>query len=264
MLAWATDVHLDFLEAPERRAFAERLAATGCEAVLLTGDISDQRALGRHLVEVAETAGVPVFFVLGNHDYYHGSVVSGRDLARAVCQQVPQLTWLHVAGVVPLRPGVALVGVDGWGDARLGAPDTTPILLNDFRLIEELAWKPTPARNALLRELGDESAATLATTLHEALREHSRVIVATHIPPFAEACWHEGELSNDDWLPFFTCDAVGQVLLRAAEAHPGKQLEVYCGHTHSPGVAELRPNLVVYTGGARYGHPDVAGRIALL
>lgn len=263
MLAWATDVHLDFLEAPERRAFATRLAATGCEAVLLTGDISDQRALGRHLIEVAEGAGVPVFFVLGNHDYYHGSVVSGRDLARAVCSKVPRLTWLHDAGVVRLRPGVALVGVDGWGDARLGAPDTTPILLNDFRYIEELAWKPTPERNVLLRQLGDESAATLSPTLDEALRENVRVIVATHIPPFAEACWHEGALSNDDWLPFFTCAAVGDVLLRAADAHPDRQLEVYCGHTHSPGVALVRPNLVVHTGGAHYGHPEMARAIAL-
>lgn len=263
MLAWATDVHLDFLDPPERRAFAERLAATGCEAVLLTGDISDQRALSRHLIELSESAGVPVFFVLGNHDYYHGSVVSGRDLARGISQQVPRLTWLHEAGVVPLGPGVALVGVDGWGDARLGAPDTTPILLNDFRFIEELAWKPVPARNALLRELGDESARTLAATLDAALAEHARVIVGTHIPPFAEACWHEGALSNDEWLPFFTCAAVGHVLLAAAEAHPTKQLEVYCGHTHSPGVAQLRPNLSVHTGGADYGHPAVAGCIPL-
>jgi len=263
MLAWATDVHLDFLEAPERRAFGERLGATGCWAVLLTGDISDQRALGRHLIEVAEHAGVPVFFVLGNHDYYHGSVASGRDLARAVCAKAPQLTWLHAAGVVSLQPSVALVGVDGWGDARLGAPDTTPILLNDFRFIEELAFQLAPERNARLRELGDESAAVLAPTLEAALRDHARVIVATHIPPFAEACWHEGALSNDDWLPFFTCDAVGDVVLRAADAYPDKQLEVYCGHTHSPGVARLRPNLVVHTGGARYGHPDLAGAIAL-
>lgn len=65
--------------------------------------------------------------------------------------------------------------------------------------------------------------------------------------------WHDGALSDDDWLPFFSCAAVGAVLLEAADAHPTKQIEVYCGHTHSPGLTALRPNLVVHTGGARYG-----------
>lgn len=263
MLAWATDIHLDFLEAPERRAFVKRMVATGCEALLLTGDLSEQPALRRHLREIAEGAGVPVYFVLGNHDYYHGAIDSGRREVRELCAELPQLTWLHGAGVVELRPGVALVGVDGWGDARLGAPDTTPMVLNDFRYIEELAWLDTKQRNAKLRALGDESAATLRAQLAAALPEYNRVVVATHVPPFAEAAWHEGALSNDDALPFFSCAAVGAVLLETADAHPTKQLEIYCGHTHSPGVASLRPNLVVHTGGARYGHPDLAGTIAL-
>ncbi|MCB9627281.1 MAG: metallophosphoesterase [Sandaracinaceae bacterium] len=263
MLAWATDIHLDFLEAPERRAFAEHVASTGCEALLLTGDISDQRALGLHLVEIADTVGVPVYFVLGNHDYYHGAVESGRRSVRELCAKSPRLTWLHASEVVPLRSGVGLVGVDGWGDARLGAPDTTPILLNDFRYIEELAWLDTKERNAVLRGLGDESASRLVAQLEAALPAYERLIVATHIPPFAEACWHEGALSDDQWLPFFSCAAVGAVLLEAADAHPTTTLEVYCGHTHSPGVAALRPNLVVHTGGARYGHPCLADTISL-
>jgi 3',5'-cyclic AMP phosphodiesterase CpdA len=263
MLAWATDIHLDLLEAPQRRAFAERVAATGSDGLLLTGDISDQRALGRHLLEITQAVDVPVYFVLGNHDYYHGAVAAGRAEVRQLCAQTPGLTWLHGAEVVTLRTEVALVGVDGWGDARLGAPDTTPIQLNDFRYIEELAWLPTKERNAALRALGDESATALARPLEAALQACARVIVATHIPPFAEACWHEGALSDDDWLPFFSCAAVGAVLLAAADAHPTKQLEVYCGHTHSPGVATPRPNLVVHTGGARYGHPGLAGAITL-
>lgn len=263
MLAWATDIHLDHLEPAERRAFAQRMAAAGGEALLLTGDISDQRALGRHLHEMADVVGVPVYFVLGNHDYYHGAVEAGRSQVRELCAETPKLTWLHGAGVVRLRADVALVGVDGWGDARLGAPDTTPVLLHDFRYIEELAWLETPARNAVLRALGDESAAALSAPLHEALESCARVLVATHVPPFAEACWHEGALSDDDWLPFFSCAAVGALLLQAADAHPSQQIEVYCGHTHSPGVARLRPNLVVHTGGACYGAPDLAGSITL-
>ncbi|MFO0693901.1 MAG: metallophosphoesterase [Polyangiales bacterium] len=263
MLSWATDVHLDFLEDDERRAFARSVAATGCEGLLLTGDISDHRALARHLVELADAIDAPVWFVLGNHDYYHGSVASGREAVRALARRFTRLVWLHDADVLTLRPDVALVGVDGWGDARLGAPDTTPILLNDFRLIEELAWLSIDARNAALRAFGDESARVLERKLATALEGHARVIVATHVPPFREACWHEGALSGDEWLPFFTCHAVGEVLLRAADAQPSRRIEVYCGHTHSPGIAHLRDNLVVHTGGAEYGRPAVAGRIVI-
>lgn len=34
-----------------------------------------------------------------------------------------------------------------------------------------------------------------------------------------------------------------------------RQYTVLCGHTHSPGVFSPRPNVTVYTGAARYGHP---------
>ncbi len=37
--------------------------------------------------------------------------------------------------------------------------------------------------------------------------------MATYIPPFREAAWYEGRPSADDYLPFFSCKAVGDVLL---------------------------------------------------
>ncbi|MFM7113065.1 MAG: Eco57I restriction-modification methylase domain-containing protein, partial [Planctomycetota bacterium] len=36
--------------------------------------------------------------------------------------------------------------------------------------------------------------------------------VATHVPPFREACWHEGELSDDQWAPHFTSVVMGDAL----------------------------------------------------
>lgn len=261
MLAWATDIHLDFLDRVQRRGFAEDLRAAGYPALLVTGDISEARSLARHLAELADDAAMPVWFVLGNHDYYRGSVAAMREAVRDLCARHPGLRYLHGAGAFSLAPDVALVGVDGWGDARLGDYDATAVQLNDFRLIEDVAWLALPARNEALRRLGDESAAALDKDLGEALRTHARVLVATHVPPFAEAAWHEGKVSAPDWLPYFSCAAVGEVLRRHAEAHPLRRIDVYCGHTHSPGLARVRDNLVVHTGGARYGGPAVAGRI---
>ena len=159
-------------------------------------------------------------------------------LAQAAAQS-QSLVYLNEAGVVELTPTTALVGHDGWGDARLGTFDSSEILLNDFLLIDELrADGPTPweiNRDILrrtLNSLGDEAAAHLARVLPEALRTHDRVVLLTHVPPFREAAWHEGSPSDDDWLPFFACKAVGDVILEVMAAHADCRLLVLCGHTH--------------------------------
>ncbi len=74
-------------------------------------------------------------------------------------------------------------------------------------------------------------------------------------PPFRETCWHEGRISDDDWLPYFTCQAVGEALLEAMRARDDRKITVLCGHTHGAGYAELLPNLRVFTAGADDGRP---------
>jgi hypothetical protein len=90
------------------------------------------------------------------------------------------------------------------------------------------------------------------------------VLLLTHVPPFREACWHEGHLSDDQALPFFACGATGEVLLEQMQSHPGRSMLVLCGHTHSGGAAELLPNLRVLTGGATYGSPRLQRTFRLL
>ena len=202
------------------------------------------------------TLGVPIYFVLGNHDFYGGRISAVRELMRQLTRKDPaRWGWLPVAGVVPLSERVGLVGVDGWGDGRVGNYSGSKIELADWRQIEDLKFLDRNTRLARLRTLGDESAETLRKPLAEALGKFSHVIVLTHVPPFKESCWHEGKISDDEWLPWYTCRATGDLLLSAAEKHPDKQISVYCGHTHGDGVAQIRANLVVHTGAAEYGKP---------
>jgi len=71
------------------------------------------------------------------------------------------------------------------------------------------------------------------------------VIVLTHVLPFKESCWHEGEITADDWLPHFSCKAVGDVLIEFMAGAPDKQLTVLCDHTQSSGSCQVLPNLKV-------------------
>lgn len=261
-LAWATDVHLNFLFREQLSAFCSALAATACDAVLFTGDIAEAATLRPLLETVAEAIARPLYFVLGNHDFYRGSIPEVRAVAAELSAASPWLRWLPSIPPVELGPGTALVGHDGWADARLGDYGRSPVMLNDYVLIKELAFLDKERRRAALHRLGDEAAAYLRRVLPEVLSRYPRVIVATHVPPFKEACWHEGQISNDDWLPHFTCKAAGEAILEAAERYPERRIEVLCGHTHGAGTAEILPNLIVRTGGAEYGEPVVQDVIA--
>jgi predicted phosphohydrolase len=258
-LVWATDVHLDFLAEADRDRFAAAIAvaARGARGVVLTGDIAQGVDVDARLAELAVAVQAPIWFVLGNHDYYRSSIAAVRARMRAVTAGHPTLAWLPAAGVVRLSDDVALIGHDGWGDARLGDPDRTTVMLNDFVLIDELAGLDRGARHARLRALGDEAAASLDAHLAEALGWARWVVVAIHVPPFREACWHDGAISDDAWLPYFTCAAAGDVLRAAMAARPDVQMTVLCGHTHGAGEAAILPNLRVVTGGADYGTPVV-------
>jgi 3',5'-cyclic AMP phosphodiesterase CpdA len=262
-LTWATDVHLNFLASIGIEAFCESVANEDPDALLVTGDIAEAPTLAPLLSLVAAELARPVYFVLGNHDYYRGSITRVRAVAAELTERSRWLSWLPAAGVVELVPGVALVGVDGWADGRLGDYVRSPIELNDYVYIAELAGLSRAARLERLHELGDAEAAALEALLGPALASHRRVIVATHVPPFREACIHEGRISNDDWLPHFSCRAVGEVLRKAALAHPDRRIRVLCGHTHGAGSVEILPNLKVVTGGAEYGEPRVQGTLDL-
>jgi len=132
-------------------------------------------------------------------------------------------------------------------------------MLNDFGLIEEFGGfdEDPQERLAKLHALGDEAAAHFRAVLPAAQSRFRHVIALTHVPPFRESCWHEGKVSDDNWLPFFSCKAVGDALVEAMAMAPDRKMTVLCGHTHSGGEVQILPNLRVLTGGARYGQPAV-------
>ncbi len=261
-LAWATDIHLNFLDDLERRQFLEPINAQA-DALVVTGDIAESNSVGEALRRMGDVLDMPVYFVLGNHDFYRGSIPKTRAEVARLAAESERLTYLTAGRVVELSPQTALVGHDGWADGRLGDFWGSKVFLNDFVAIRELRlWKDEytldkPALRRMLEDLGDEAAAYLKSALVPAAGRYPQVIVATHVPPFREAAWYRGRPSGDDYLPFFSCKAVGEVLLEAARSSPHCQLLVLCGHTHGGGEVQVRANLRVLTGPAEYGRPKI-------
>ncbi len=225
------------------------------DGILLSGDIAEAPDVGLYLALFDKVLGRPTYFVLGNHDFYRGTIAGVRQKVVALCAACPDLHWLPQSGVVALTENTGLVGHDGWGDGRLGHYWGLAVHLNDWRLIGEFIGLDPARRLETLHALGDEAAAHFATVLPEALERFRHIVVVTHVPPFREACWYDGRISDDNWLPHFTCKAVGDVLARMMAAHPEHQMTVLCGHTHGAGEAQVLPNLRVLTGGALYRKP---------
>ena len=256
-LAWLTDIHLNWVERPAIEGLARDIQDAQPDAVLIGGDIGHATDVVTYLQLLHQLLRLPIFFVLGNHDYYYGAVASLRAEVRALVDRTPDLTWLSVSGPVSLTADTALVGHDGWGDGGFGNARGSPVILSDFLLIEDLQVPDRESLLAVLGQLGDEAAMHLRRTLTQAVQDRRHVVALTHVPPFREAAWHQGRESDENWLPFFSCKSAGDALREVMAAHPRCHLKVLCGHTHGAGRCRPASNIEVITGGAEYGHPCV-------
>ena len=257
-VVWLTDLHLNFVEPEIVEQLLDDLQANAPDAVLISGDIGESQNVESFLSRFASRLACPVYFVLGNHDFYHGSVPAVRKAIGQFCRGRSNLGYLTGRQEpVELTPRVGLIGHDGWADARYGDYLGSDVFLSDYALIEELAGSYDLDRRPALQQLGDESAAHIRRLLPAALARYERVILVTHVPPLREACWHEGRLSDDNWLPHFACKAMGDVILEIMQRHPARQLTVLCGHTHGEGETRPLAHVEVLTGGAVYGAPAI-------
>lgn len=257
-LVWATDIHLNFVNSAE--GLCDKIRSLSPDGLVITGDISEAPTLRQDLQELDSFLWLPTWIVLGNHDFYHGSIEEVHKAVANYCKESRWLQYLPQRGVVCLNESTALVGHEGWADGRLGDYAHSTVMLNDYLNIKELiGLDHHTERLAKLHSLGDEASADLEPRLMSALEKHQKVVVATHVPPFKEAAWHRGDRSDDMYLPHFSCKAMGNMLLRVANNHPKQSIVVLCGHTHSAGQVQIAKNLRVLTGGADYGRPAPAG-----
>ncbi len=261
-LLWTTDLHVDAASKNSLQTFFQEIEEQNRAALLIGGDISNGYQSLIHLKEIEDRLKIPIYFVLGNHDFYHGSIQKMRANAIQLTKENANLVYLTDAGVIPLSSKTALIGHDGWYDGKAGNFLNSDVLLNDYFLIEELKDLQPAARLAKLNEMGEAAGRAMAEELSKAFSRFSKVILLTHVPPFLESCVHEGEMCDANWGPHFVSQATGEAIQKIAEQHPDKQLLVLCGHTHSAADVTVLPNLRVLTGASVLGSPFIQGVIS--
>src|SRR5690242_7223165 len=95
-LAWATDIHLEFCEDAGVAAFLDALNAARPDAVLLTGDIGQAPSIASFLQRIELGTSCPIYYVLGNHDFYKGSIAAVR--AGLSATSAARASWLRADG----------------------------------------------------------------------------------------------------------------------------------------------------------------------
>ena len=258
--AWLTDIHLNLIDDVTRQKFYQEIVNTGCDGVLISGDIAEAPCLVDILNEMVRYIDKPIYFVLGNHDYYRGHIQEVHDAMTALTKEHDKLFWLPASEIQKLENNTFLIGQDGWADGRLGDYQNSRVVLNDSRMIADLFQEKILGKYQLLekmQQLADADAIKLQNDLKQAVSQTpKKIIVLTHVPPFKEACLHEGKISGDDWLPYFSSKVIGDLLTAVAQQNPQIEFLVLCGHTHSKANV-CYDNLVIEVGKADYCRPEI-------
>lgn len=262
-IAHLTDIHLDsvpgLLEAAGRAAIA---SAPADAVVIITGDIATSGTLSTFLPDFVDGLGRRrVFFLLGNHDAWFGSIAGSRRDAAAFSVEHPDVVYVPAAGIVELTPRTALCGVDGWYDGRAGALASS-MVLNDWKLVDELKGLHAQRRREVLEHLARQDAAGARQVLTTALARYDHVVFGTHVPPFPDSAVSPGGgRCDNEALPWYCNLTMGHMLADVAAEHPDRRITVLCGHSHGAAAVDVAPNLRVCTGAAAYGRPSLAGLI---
>jgi predicted phosphodiesterase len=274
-ILWCSDLHLNAMSDFTRKTFLDKIADTAPDYAIITGDTGESDCSFQYLEQLSARVACPMYFVNGNHEYYFTSVPIYRDEIINRCSKHPRLRYLPAAHYgsstnsitvehwkyskddwgFELNPDTVLYGHDGWADGGYGNINSS-VMIADYKYIHELAFLPKTARITAQRQLAYDGAKYLRQAF-EAFNKsgYKNMIFATHIPPFREACVHEGKVSSDEYLPHFSSKIIGDELVNFAIDNPDKNVVVLSGHTHGWVKARILPNLVSYTGSFDQSQP---------
>ena len=279
-LAWCTDIHLDHAH-PDYGVlnFFNKCKEMDADAIVLTGDISCGPQLIPHLNRLQNISQKPVYFVCGNHDYYHaGPMHMFRERLTNMNKDNSNITWLgsQDVPVISLTEDTALIGHDGWYDCMHGDVKSTydKFIMSDWIAIDDYAQLSCVPHHSLgsikgmvdynniikiSQYLAMQGAEHVREAIAKAVKTHNRVIVATHVPPWAEASLYMGEKDTPN-IPWYTSKIMGNMLEEAAKTFDDVEFIILAGHTHDHVEVDIigYNNLKCCVGQAAYRKPKVS------
>jgi len=136
------------------------------------------------VIEIEDTLKIPIYFVLGNHDYYGGSIVDTRSRVSRFSIRSEYCHWLPESGIIELNSSTCLFGHGSWADTRYGNYMRSFVELNDYYMIEELTGKDRFGRMQVMMELAAGAALFARRYLTKGVKRYDHIYFLTHVPPF--------------------------------------------------------------------------------
>lgn len=280
-ITWLTDIHLDFITSPDDiissiknlDIFCSLILNENPDACLITGDLSRSPFLKGHLLALEDRLRIPIYFVLGNHDFWESDITSTRKMMIELTESSDNITYLPVTNYFVLNDSTVLIGHDGWYDALYAEPQFSNFIMNDWMRIGDFVR----ARSVVNRSVNLDSVIRVArnqaslaayhvsTAINEAItrKKPKKIIIATHVPPFIQPLQNSrGSLS--DKSPWYASKIMGNMLLSIAKVNQSVQFEVFCGHCHSEYDGKITSNIILHSGGAEYSQPQPQKTIEIL
>ncbi len=271
-LGWITDPHLDFVHIEGLRSLYGKINSQDLDALVITGDIAEGNTIDAYMRFLTQSVKAPVFFILGNHDYYMTTIsgvrvnmVANWSNFKKVGEQLVKHSGTWLPGVTPdngplsfvqLTPGVALCGHDGWYDGLYADWFKSKVIMPDYSHITDFKLLQRQDLFDMLQVLAQESADYAEKVLPLAFDAgNSHVFFATHVPVFPENSVYNGMISDNDWMPHFSNKHLGDALLKIMASYPEKKLTILQGHSHGKTQFHPKPNIVSHTGFAKYRSP---------
>jgi predicted phosphohydrolase len=270
-LAWATDIHLDFITDKNDVGMSCRNLDTFCslfeesDGIVLSGDISLAPFLKDHLLALEERLSRPIYFVLGNHDFWFSDIASVRDAMTKLSNSSEYLKYLSVVPYVRLTKTVFLIGHDGWCDGLYGDARHSSFVMNDWTSIKDFKSFHTPFNEnpinydsilSVCRQQATIATRHIATGIKTLLSQKraKKIIIATHVPPFTQPL-DIAKSNKQNMYPWYSSKTMGDMLLSAANNNPSIQFEILCGHCHVEYNDRIAPNLLLRSGESKYSQP---------
>jgi len=267
-ITWATDIHLDFITSDNNFFITSCNLDMFCslfdgsDAVILSGDISTAPQLRNHLSALETRLKRPIYFVLGNHDFWGSNIAETRASATSLSNSSKYLRYLSTVPYIELTKGVVAVGHDGWYDGLYSEPRFSNFFMNDWSHIGDYMGVNQnldvdyETILTLARSQANLAANHVAAGIKSALEQMNprKIVVVTHVPPFTQPLDLSHE-TKQNLYPWYSSKIMGDMLLTVASNNPRVDFEVFCGHCHIKYGGQIIPNLKLHSGGVEYSVP---------
>lgn len=244
MFLWATDLHLNYFEENYIKSFGKNLLKEyNPDSLIISGDISLGNKLESNLKTLSNAIQVPIYYVLGNHDYWYSSF----DKVNKIVSDLESNLIINLNNkIIKINENTAMLGFDGWYDCQYGTINSE-IKMNDWIKIEDFKNKDPILFS---KQLSEKYLNFKELSLKAKENGFINQLIVTHIPPFKE-------LIIEKELPFYGSKVSGDMLLSLDL----NKIVCLSGHTHNKAEYYVN-NIKSYVGEACRGKPSVCGKIS--